>query len=103
MTIVTRLFVGCNDKDTKKQEKSYAEIEELIHDILTLNGFVAYTLQSASGVFTHEDGQVVNESTYIITLVNTSNEVTSVVENFKLALNQECIMVEQYQSRVVFI
>lgn len=103
MDVVTRLFIGCNDRDTKKQEKSCAEIKELIHDILELHGFNAYTLQSASGVFTHENGQVVNENTYIITLVNASKELKFAVENFKIALNQECIMVEQYQSNVAFI
>lgn len=103
MAIVTRLFIGCNDRDTKKQEKSCAEIKELIHDILALHNFNAYTLQSASGVFTHEDGAVVNENTYIITLVNAPANLGYVIDNFKIALNQESIMVEQHQSRIEFI
>lgn len=103
MDIVTRLFVGCNDQDTKKQEKSCAEIKELIHDILELHGFNAYTLQSASGVFTHENGQVVNENTYIITLVNPADNLCYVIENLKIALNQESVMIEQYQSNIAFV
>lgn len=103
MDIITKLYIGCNDRDTKRQEKTYAEIKELIHDILELHSFKAYTLQSASGVFTYENGQVVNENTYIITLVNASKELKFMIENLKLALNQECIMVEKRQCYVEFI
>jgi hypothetical protein len=87
-------YIGCNDKDTLKQELS----DEFF--ISTLDGlFDNYTLSKTQGRFTNKDGVKTFEKSFVVTLITNNNyEIDDVyIQNncfeLKSKLNQESILV----------
>lgn len=102
----TKLYIGLNDKNTKRQEHSNIILRDIIYECLFDFGFNAFTCQLVDGVYEHNDGTIVNENTYVITICTDDNpfEITQYeIETLKRELNQECIMIEKYESIVKFI
>lgn len=85
------LYIGLNDKDSKVQE-----ISTFVGDC---------TIQEARGLYTHQDGTQVLETTLVVQVIDFSGalEIAPVVETIKTALNQESIAVirEQVDSRLM--
>lgn len=94
------LYIGLNDKDTKVQEISTLDAYKLVGALVG-----DCTIQEARGLYTHQDGTQVLESTLIVQIIDFSGkmEVAPVVETIKTALNQESIAVirEQVDSRLM--
>lgn len=94
------LYIGLNDKESKVQEIStldaYKMIGALIGDC---------TIQEARGLYTHQDGTTVLETTLIVQIIDFSGkmEIAPVVETIKTALNQESVAVirEQVDSKLM--
>lgn len=94
------LYIGLNDKDSKVQEIStvnaYKMIGALVGDC---------TIQEGRGLYTHQDGTQVLETTLIVQIIDFSGalDVKPLVETIKTALNQESIAVirEQVDSRLL--
>ena len=94
------LYIGLNDKDSKVQEIStidaYKMVGALVGDC---------TIQEARGLYTHQDGTQVLESTLIVQIIDFGGnmDVAPIVELIKTALNQESIAVirEQVDSRLM--
>lgn len=85
--IVTTYYIGLNDKDSHKQEKTTQEALNIIEDVMDLSGIESYTTNVAQGHYKRE-------------LENTIKvELAGMVlgENYinllKDRLNLECIMV----------
>lgn len=103
MTTVN-LYVGLNDKDTKRQELSNLEAKAEISAILFRYCPNGFTLQECQGMYKHEDGAVVCENTIKVILFDYNIElVLDAVEDLKLKLNQECIAVEYINSTINFV
>ena len=88
-------YIGCNDKDTLKQELSDTQIISVIDNLLK-----NYTLSKTKGRFTNKDGLKVFEKSFIVTLITDDEdcEVTPfcIRHNctvLKTRLNQESILV----------
>lgn len=96
----TSLYVGLNDKDTKKQiiVDSVAK-EVIIYAIVKQK--LDFTLFECNGVYTHENGVSVIEKSFKIELLCFENEKTfnekilQVVKDLKIMLNQESIAVSR--------
>ena len=94
------LYVGLNDKDSKIQEintlDAYKTVGALVGDC---------TIQEARGLYTHQDGTQVLESTLIVQIIDFTGkmDIAPVVELIKTALNQESVAVirEQVDSRLL--
>ena len=94
------LYIGLNDKDSKVQEIStldaYKMIGALVGDC---------TIQEARGLYTHQDGTTVLETTLVVQVIDFSGnmDIAPVVETIKTALNQESVAVirEQVDSRLM--
>ena len=94
------LYIGLNDKDSKVQEIStldaYKMIGALVGDC---------TIQEARGLYTHQNGAQVLETTLIVQIIDFAGntDVAPVVETIKTALNQESVAVirEQVDSRLI--
>lgn len=94
------LYIGLNDKDSKVQEintvDAYKIVGALIGDC---------TIQEARGLYTHQDGTQVLESTLIVQVIDFSGTlaVKPLVETIKTALNQESVAVirEVVDSRLM--
>ena len=85
------LYVGLNDKDSKKQEVKTEDAMRMVTNIVGDN-----TMQIVHGHYTHEDGTQVNETTLKIELLFTSdNKVKVYCNDIKRLLNQESIAVNK--------
>ena len=93
-TNVYRLYMGLNDKDTKKQEISTEEAYNVFNG-LVLRMFDGATVWSAKGVYTHDDGTQVSENTLCCELVFADYiKVKKFVQQLKQIFNQESIAVQ---------
>ena len=99
----TNFYIGKFDKTTYKQELSNEFILNAIHKALTKRGVEGYTVTSCKGCYTHTNGTIVREPSYKVTVVDISLPIQIICNELKLALNQECILVEQYSSTIQFI
>ena len=103
MTTVN-LYIGLNDKDTKRQELTNLDAKAEISTILFKYFPNGFTLQECQGMYRHEDGTVVCENTIKVILFDYNiSLVLDAVEDLKLKLNQECIAVEHIKTTVNFI
>lgn len=103
MTTVN-LYIGLNDKDTKRQELTNLDAKAEISTILFRYFPNGFTLQECQGMYRHEDGTVVCENTIKVILFDYNmGLVLDAVEDLKLKLNQECIAVEHIKTTVNFV
>ena len=103
MTTVN-LYIGLNDKDTKRQEITNLDAKAEISAILFKYFPNGFTLQECQGMYRHEDGTVVCENTIKVILFDYNiGLVLDAVEDLKLKLNQECIAVERIETTINFV
>lgn len=97
-------YIGCNDKDTLKQELSY---NDFIIVFQTL--FEDFTLQKGKRYFTNAKGYKTIEQCFVITLITDKEYKTKDVrikENcdiLKIILNQESILVTKELIQASFM
>lgn len=96
-------YIGMNDKNTLKQEKSRADFVVVFDEI-----FKNYTLSDAQGRFTNKNNEITFENTLIVTTIGNIDDIDmDVIETncniLKQKLNQESILVEIDCPTVYFI
>ena len=88
------LYVGLNDKDDKIQYINTDKALAFVSDVCAKRVGGA-TISLCVGVYTHENGDVVQENTIKIELINVDEDMLLyLLKTFKHAFNQESIMVE---------
>lgn len=98
------LYIGLNDKDTKRQEITNLDAKTKISEILFRYFPNDFTLQDCQGLYKHEDGTIVCENTIkVILLYNIKGMIFEIIQDLKRELNQECIAVEFINSTVNFV
>lgn len=98
------IYIGLNDKDSKKQEVSTRKAKEKTIKILNNNNITGLTMYEVTGVFKHDTGEVVFEKSLKVELLEVKKEdVLRSIQELKKALNQECIMLEEEEKKVNFI
>lgn len=97
------LFLGLFDKDSKAQEVSTLDAFKIASNLLTdIIGFG--TITEAVGVYTHDDGSIVNEPTLRIEVSNVELEpMKRLAIALKQAFNQESVAFEVVHSDFNFI
>lgn len=92
------LFIGLNDKDTKKQIISNSKARNIISDVVG-----DCTISKAYGCYTHDNGTKVKENTLRVELLfKADNEVLLFCKRLKELLNQESIaLVSSYENSVL--
>lgn len=97
------LFLGLFDKDSKAQEVSTLDAFKIASNLLTdIIGFG--TITEAVGVYTHDDGAIVNEPTLRIEVSNVELEpMKRLAIALKQAFNQESVAFEVVHSDFNFI
>lgn len=94
------LYVGLNDKDTKKQEVTTQKAIDMVCNALLKQGITDLTLQQGMGIYTHEDGTRTVETSLIITLLFIEKvQVLNAVSDIKTLLNQEAVVIEEVQVK----
>lgn len=97
------LFLGLFDKDSKAQEINTLDAFKIASNLLTdIIGFG--TITEAVGVYTHDDGSIVNEPTLKIEVSNVELEpMKKLAIALKQAFNQESVAFEVVHSDFNFI
>ena len=97
------IFCGLFDKDSKTQEISTLDAYKVASNLLTeIIGFG--TITEACGVYTHDDGQIVQEPTLRIEVSNIELEpMKKLAIALKQAFNQESVAFEVVKSDFNFI
>lgn len=98
------IYIGLNDRDSKKQEVSTRRAKEKTIKILNANNITGLTMYEVMGVFKHEDGATTFEKSLKVELLEVEEEeVLKSIEELKTALNQECILLEEEEKKISFI
>ena len=104
MIIKYNIYIGLNDKDSKKQEVSTRRAKEKVIEILNDNNITGLTMYEVMGVFKHEDGFITFEKSLKVELLEVKeNEVIKSIQELKRALNQESILLEKEKKEINFI
>jgi hypothetical protein len=99
------VFVGLNDKDSKKQEISFIEARSLLSQFIAQVVGVG-TLSEAAGVYTHDNGETVQETTIRAEFYVEKKDLEKIAEFVRFAksiLNQESVAVEVSKPAVQFV
>ena len=97
-------YIGCNDKDTLKQELSY---NDFIFVFQTL--FKDFTLQKGKGYFTNANGYKTIEQCFVITLITNNikefndNIIKINCDKLQTRLNQESILASKELIQASFM
>lgn len=93
MTAYT-VYLGLNDRDSKKQEISTEDALLAVRDYLLAN-FGFGTVSLATGYYTHNDGKKVAENTIRIELSGDGirEKIVKMKEHFEIYFNQESVFV----------
>lgn len=97
------VYVGLNDQNSKQQEISTLDAYKIASNILVeIIGFG--TIIEATGIYTHNDGQIVQETTLRIEVSNVEiADMQKLAKALKIAFNQESVAFEVVKSDFVFI
>lgn len=92
------LYLGLNDKDSKRQK---------ISELTAINIISKYipncSITPFKGIYTHENGQQVKENSLLITVIDFDNNFKPipVTRQLKQLFNQESIIVETEESNSI--
>ncbi len=97
------LFLGLFDKDSKAQEISTLNAFKIASNLVT--DIVGYgTITEAMGIYTHDDGTIVNEPTLRIEITGSELEkIKRLAIVLKQAFNQESVALEKVNSDFNFV
>ena len=85
-------YIGLNDKDTKTQEISTVEAFKIVQKT-AINLFGGGTIYDCSGIYTHENGEIVEEKSLKLEVINPDNtKIIEFIHIIKTVLNQESIL-----------
>lgn len=97
------LFLGLFDKDSKAQEITTLNAFKIASNLVT--DIVGYgTITEAMGIYTHDDGTIVNEPTLRIEITGSELEkIKRLAIALKQAFNQESVALEKVNSDFNFV
>ena len=94
------IIAGLNDKDSKQQEIT----TDAARAIIVLKYAGGATLTDCRGIYTHDDGQIVFETSIKIEVGGIDEEnALQIAADVKAALNQESIYFSKFAASVDFI
>lgn len=102
------LYLGLNDKDTKKQKFTKIESYKLLESILKIKGIDA-TISESTGLYHHDDGTLVIEESLRIEILffeskkENKTRILDLIQTLKVAFNQESVamQIENINSQLV--
>lgn len=101
--IVFEITVGLFDQKSKKQEISITDARKTITRYV-IDHCGGGTITTGNGVYTHDDGTVVVEPSIIIKIIGAKFEdIGNLVEDIKIFLNQESVLVEMSSKSYCFV
>lgn len=100
----TIFYIGLNDKDTKSQKISTLEAADIVSRLVLGVGYPGATISESVGIYTHEDGAIVKESSLRVEILDSvPAKDEKLAQDFKKILNQESILKESQDVQYDFI
>ena len=97
------LYIGLNDKDSKRQEIDTITAFKLVSRVIR-EKCGGGTITQATGIYTHENGEIVEETTLKVEIFGQPLQpVLDACEFLKTALNQESIALNEIITKSRFI
>ncbi len=102
-TLQTVIYVGLNDSKTHEQKFDTEKYISILKNVCRSYG-VAFSLNTVSGGYIHDDGTYVEENTLVITLIGAEGKtVEDIATDLCVFFHQESVMVTSTPSEVFFI
>ena len=99
----TKIYVGLNDSESMKQEHETEKYVKILKNVC-YNYHVAFSFSVVQGGYIHEDGQYTQETTLVLTLIDTDNEtVNEIAKDLCVFFHQESVMITESKVRAYFI
>lgn len=103
-TMKHTLFIGLNDKDTKQQEIDTITAYKTLIRLMTKNGYTGGTISQAEGFYTHQDGSFTTEKMIRVEIIDADTiKTTNLINDIKIALNQECVGLQEEVVKTSFV
>ena len=100
MTVI--YYIGTKDKDTKDYKLTDEFIKRTITDEFAKQYPNGFTIMEGTGYYKHDNGEVVTEKTFIVTVLDEVFVNVDLTNALKEKLNQECIGVQVINDSVMF-
>ena len=89
----TRLYIGLNDGETKKQEHDTEHYLSGVKEIC-FKYKVPFSIGTEKGGYYHEDGEYVEEETLVLTLIEAEKDtVEKIANDIRVLFNQESVLI----------
>ena len=99
----TKIFVGLNDQYTKKQKYEESKYISILKKICYIYK-VPFSLRVEHGGYFHEDGEYTEETSLVLTLLDTDISVAEdIARDLCVFFNQESVMMTSSQVGTVYI
>ncbi|MBQ1341831.1 MAG: DUF3574 domain-containing protein [Erysipelotrichaceae bacterium] len=99
----TKIYVGLNDSESMKQEHETEKYVKILKNVC-YNYHVAFSFSVVQGGYFHEDGEYTQETTLVLTLIDTDNEtVNEIAKDLCVFFHQESVMITESNVRAYFI
>ena len=95
-------YIGTKDKDTKDYKLTDGFIKQTIINEVTKQYPNGFTITEGIGYYKHDNGEVVTEKTYIVTVLDEVFVNADLTDALKEKLNQECIGVQVINDNIMF-
>ncbi len=101
--VETRIYVGLNDAETKKQ---MFETEQYMEQLkkLCFTYHVPFSVGTEEGGFFHEDGEYVEERTLVLTLIDAEKEtIRKIANDLRTLFHQESVLITEDDVKGCYI
>ena len=99
----TKIYVGLNDSETKKQEHETATYVSVLKKVCR-SYRVPFSVSLSEGGYMHEDGQYTEELTLVISLIDAdSTIIDEIAKDLCVFFHQESVMITEDRVRAYFI
>lgn len=99
----TKIYVGLNDAETLKQEHETYKYVSILKNVCK-NYQVAFSVSLAQGGYMHEDGHYTEETTLVISLIDTERDVINeIAGDLCVFFHQESVLITEDRVRAYYV
>ena len=99
----TKIYVGLNDSETKKQKYSINTYAAVLKQVC-FHYHVPFSFNLEQGGYFHEDGDFVQENTLVLTLIGIEDKLTmKIAEDLCELFHQESVLVTFDHVKIISI
>lgn len=99
----TKIYVGLNDSATMKQEHETETYIRILKSVC-MNYKVAFSFSLAQGGYIHEDGQYTQETSLVLSLIDTDSEVVGeIARDLCVFFHQESVLITEDEVKAYYV